>query len=135
MGTRPWLAGLLALAYPGLGHVYLGAWVRAIAWFGLALATAALVMPESAVTAFESGGIDGLLEETRSLPFDAMLALFAVRVLNVVDAFLHARRLRGSAATGGERCPHCGHELEEENLGFCPWCTTRFETGETSEAG
>lgn len=132
MGTRPWLAGLLALAYPGLGHVYLQAWIRAIAWFGLAIATAALVMPESAVAAFESGGIDGLLEETRALPTDAFLALFAVRVLNVVDAVMLARRLRDTQATGGNRCPHCGHELEEENLGFCPWCTTRFETSEAS---
>lgn len=33
-GKRLWLASALAVIYPGLGHVYLREWLRALLWFG-----------------------------------------------------------------------------------------------------
>lgn len=132
---RSWLqrrsivASLLAFVYPGLGHVYLRAWIRAIAWFGLALVTAALVVPQSAMTAFQTGGISGLLEASRSFPLDVTLSLLAVRVLNVIDAYLTGLQRTPAdeeSAESAGTCPECGRELDED-LDFCPWCTTRLE--------
>lgn len=124
-GARPWLAALLAFLYPGLGHVYLRRWLRALSWFLLALATASVVMPESVMVAFEQRGFEGLLEASRSLPLSTLLPLFGVRLLNVIDAYLSARRASRKPESG-PRCPECGKPLDED-LAFCPWCTTRLE--------
>ncbi|MFW6385035.1 MAG: DUF7575 domain-containing protein [Halodesulfurarchaeum sp.] len=134
---RPFVAAVLAFVYPGLGHLYLRAWLRAIAWFGLAILTAMLVMPESAVDAFRSGGLQGLLEASQSFPLEASLSLLLVRVLNVIDAYLTG--LRESSGPGprdevqGPTCPECGKELDED-LSFCPWCTTRLPNEDEDDA-
>lgn len=126
---RPLLAGLLGMVYPGLGHVYLRAWLRAIAWFGLALVTAALVVPHSAVVAFQQQGIDGLVAASRTFSLEVTASLLAVRLLNVVDAYLTGLRQDRATARAAEPttdvCPNCGGELDPE-LEFCPWCTTRL---------
>ncbi|MFB6095366.1 MAG: zinc ribbon domain-containing protein [Halodesulfurarchaeum sp.] len=125
---RPLVASILAFVYPGLGHLYLRAWLRAIAWFGLALLTALMVIPESTVTAFRTGGVSALYEASQTLPLEATLSLLVVRVLNVIDAYLTGLRdERETATTGaeGETCPECGRELDPD-LDFCPWCTTRL---------
>ncbi|MFB6124680.1 MAG: zinc ribbon domain-containing protein [Halanaeroarchaeum sp.] len=134
---RPLLAGLLGMVYPGLGHVYLRAWLRAIAWFGLALVTAALVVPHSAVVAFQQQGIDGLMAASRTFSLEVTASLLAVRLLNVVDAYLTGLRQDRATAQATEEatdvCPNCGGELDPE-LKFCPWCTTRLsETSEETE--
>lgn len=125
---RSLVAAILALIYPGLGHVYLRAWFRAVAWFGVALVTAAMVLPESAYTAFETHGISGLIRVSQSLPFEAVLSMFVVRILNAVDAYLTGLQRRSEPAEGAgtETCPACGRELDPE-LDFCPWCSTRLE--------
>ncbi|MFB6071926.1 MAG: zinc ribbon domain-containing protein [Halobacterium sp.] len=135
---RGLIAAVLGFVYPGLGHVYLRKWVRALAWFLLAIATAALVVPPSAYEAFQTGGVQGLLEASESFGPTVTLSLFAVRVLNVADAYLVAVRERAAdaatvvdgvtGAAGGETptCPSCGKELDED-LDFCPWCTQRLD--------
>ena len=138
---RPLIASILAFVYPGLGHLYLRAWIRAVAWFGLALVTAMLVIPESALTAFESGGLQGLLEASESFPIEVTLSLLVVRVLNVIDAYLTGLRMDRPVETETDSpastCPECGKELDED-LDFCPWCTTRLteeeEEGEDGES-
>lgn len=130
---RPWLAALLAFLYPGLGHLYLRAWLRALAWFLLAMLTAALVVPESVISAMESGGLEALLAATESLPPEVLAPLFVVRGLNVLDAYLLARR--GDAPDSGEAsatCPNCGRDLDAD-LDFCPWCTHRLDEGTEGE--
>ena len=132
---RSIIASILAFIYPGLGHLYLRAWLRAIAWFGLALVTAILVLPDSAVAAFESGGLEGFMAASQNFPLEVTLSLMVVRVLNVIDAYLTG--LRTQRPTEPEeptasQCPECGRELDEE-LDFCPWCTTRLAEEENDE--
>ncbi len=132
---------MLGLVYPGLGHVYLRRWLRALAWFVLAAATAALVVPPSAFEAFDANGVEGLLEASESFGLEVTLSLLAVRALNVADAYLVAVRdaaakaaaeaMAGEAAA--ENCPNCGGELDAE-LDFCPWCTMRFERESPEDA-
>nr|WP_272931369.1 zinc ribbon domain-containing protein [Halobacterium noricense] len=131
----------MGFVYPGLGHVYLRRWVRAVSWFVLALVTAALIVPESAYQAFQTDGIQGLMEASESFGVEVTLSLLVIRLLNVVDAYLVAVRDTASAVaervptpgsddeSAGEEaatCPECGKELDSD-LDFCPWCTTRLD--------
>jgi hypothetical protein len=149
-GQRPWLAALLAVLYPGAGHLYLRTWLRAVAWFGLAFLVATLVIPQSVLEAGEQGGFSAVYEAFMAVDPQTVLPLFIVNALNVVDAYLTARRKKAAAARDGllgdtvlgseedgetvdqagaspaPDCPNCGRELDAE-LDFCPWCTTRLE--------
>ncbi|WP_325064103.1 zinc ribbon domain-containing protein [Halobacterium bonnevillei] len=150
VNRRGVIAAILGFLYPGLGHVYLRKWVRALSWFVLALATAALVVPDAAYQAFQAEGVSGLMEASESFGIEVTLSLLAIRVLNVVDAYMVAARQASAAAvadvTPGEadeangavvsepgECPACGKELDED-LDFCPWCTTRLDTGADADA-
>lgn len=124
---RAVIAGVFAALYPGLGHLYLREWFRALSWFGLALLTAALVVPAEVLTAFETGGLSRLFDASRNLPLASVVALLLVRLLNVVDAVrlgLAPRRLR--EAPEAVTCPECGGEVDPE-LDFCHWCTARLD--------
>jgi hypothetical protein len=127
---RPWLAALLSVLYPGLGHVYLREWLRGLLWFGLVIATATITIPAAAVPAAGSElTLDAILQASQALPQEATLVLFAIVALSVADAYrLAALGNRRAETATGSRCPHCGHELDTaEDLDFCPWCTARFE--------
>lgn len=89
---RPWLAAGLAVLYPGVGHVYLRAWLRALAWFGLAFLTATVVVPESVLQAGEQGGARAFYDAFVALDPVTILPLLVVNALNAVDAYLTARR-------------------------------------------
>lgn len=119
---RPWLAALLALAYPGLGHVYLREWARSLLWFGLALITASLLIPPSAVP--ETITLGSLSQMASTLPLTTTLALGVVTGASTVDAYWQAssaneQRRREAAGT---TCPHCGRDVDGD-LDFCHWCT------------
>ena len=136
---RPWLAALLAFLYPGLGHLYLRALLRALLWFGLSLTAAVLLVPQSAVPTELS--VDAAVSFSRNLPLDVTLSLLVIRIFNTVDAYVLATRQEtggdgGRAdAADGETCPSCGKELDAD-LEFCHWCTTRLDgPGEDAEAG
>ncbi len=141
---RPWLAAALAVLYPGLGHVYLREWLRALLWFLLAFSTAMLVVPDSAV---QGGGIEAILEAQTTLPPMAMAALVAVTVFSVIDAYWLATRddaprvaagdrtdptgtggRDGDGERGEVRCPDCGRTVDGEEYGFCPWCAAELDT-------
>jgi hypothetical protein len=129
VNRRGLVAGVLAFLYPGLGHTYLRAWLRAVGWFGLAVLTAALVVPESAYQAFESGGFQGLVDASESFGMEVTLSLLAVRVFSVLDAYVLAvRQSAPSVADDADAnaCPSCGKELDDD-IDFCPWCTQRLD--------
>lgn len=131
---RPWLAAALAVLYPGLGHVYLRLWGRAVGWFLAIVATGLVLVPDEAVP--ESISPETVLEASRALPLEVSLAILGLSVLSVADAYWMAGRL--NERRGPERvteCPECGREVDED-LEFCQWCTTRLEDGpEDSSAG
>jgi hypothetical protein len=125
---RPWLAALLAFMYPGLGHVYLREWIRALAWFAIAILVAMLVMPTELVEAAETEGLGVLLRTSEFLTFEAITALLAIRMLNAIDAAILA--LKPTEPTQPtNNCPNCGGELDED-LDFCPWCTRHLDPTE-----
>lgn len=115
----------LSILYPGLGHIYLRKWIRALAWFSIALLAAMLVMPVELVEATETEGLSVLLETSEYLSLEAITALFAIRILNAIDAAIIAIKPT-KVEQGGNNCPNCGGELDDE-LDFCPWCTARLD--------
>ena len=123
---RPWLAALLALPVPGLGHVYLREWLRAALWFGLVVSVAWLLVPAS-VYAEADLTVESLLAASRGVPTEANVAILFVTSLSMLDAYMMASQgNREQAIEEGTTCPHCGRELDED-LEFCHWCTAELE--------
>jgi len=136
---RPLLAAALSLFYPGLGHVYLREWLRALLWFLLVVSTAMLVVPDSAL---QAGGLDEILRAQRNLPVEATAALLAVTAFSMLDAYWIASRGSGSASANGDasasgaasesdeegngdatvRCSECRKSVDTSEYDFCPWC-------------
>lgn len=119
------MAILLAFVYPGLGHVYLREWGRALLWFILAVGSVVLLAPTP-----ETGGATGLgalVAASQQIPVVALLALASVTVFSMVDAYLLA--VRRPREQSGPSCPHCGRELDKD-IDFCHWCTEAIERPE-----
>ena len=125
---RPWLAALLAFIYPGLGHLYLREWLRAILWFGLVFSTTTLLISDSVVAPLSDGfSLEAVLSVTQNVPTEVSLVLFVITAVSMADAFYMATRENDQAAVvEGANCPHCGKELAD-NLDFCHWCTTKLD--------
>ena len=122
---RPWLAALLAFIYPGLGHVYLREWLRAVLWFGLVVSTTTLLVGEGVVP--DEFSLDALTAAYQAMTMEASIALVAITALSMADAYwMASKRNRATEVVEGATCPHCGKELDED-LTFCHWCTTRLE--------
>jgi len=125
---RPWLAAILAFIYPGLGHVYLREWLRAVLWFGLVVSTTLLLIDEAVMAPVDSGfSLEGVLAVSQNVPVEASVALLAITMLSMADAFWMATRENEDAeVVEGASCPHCGKELDED-IDFCHWCTTELD--------
>ncbi|MFC6974239.1 zinc ribbon domain-containing protein [Halomicroarcula sp. GCM10025709] len=129
---RPWLAVCLAFIYPGLGHVYLREWLRAVLWFGLVFSTTTLLLGEGDLPTELS--VDAFLAASRALPLEASVALLAITLLSMADAYwMAARTQQDAAVSDGMSCPNCGKELDED-IDFCHWCTTELSTAEDTGA-
>lgn len=116
---RPWLAAFFAILVPGLGHVYLRSWLRAMLWFWMVVLSFVLFVPEALVESVESLGDAVAL--SADLPMEAQLALLVVITFSAADAYWQANQEKQREE--GHRCPHCGRELDELDLEFCHWCT------------
>ena len=123
---RPWLAAVLAVIYPGLGHIYLRSWFRALLWFGAVLLTVTLFIPDATFEGIAS--IGDLLLVAETIPTEAAVALVVVASFNVLDAYWMAKRT--NATVNDVHCPHCGRVVDED-LAFCHWCTIEFRTEES----
>jgi len=125
-GKRPWLAALLSVLYPGLGHVYLRLWGRALLWFlSIVTATALLVPPEVYPSTLS---VSAAMEAAQALPLTVSLTILLMTGLNVLDAYMMAKQSgeESSEGDGTGTCPNCGKEVDED-LDFCQWCTTELE--------
>jgi hypothetical protein len=129
--SRSWartaVAVLGAFLFPGLGHLFLREWVRGLLWAaGMTTAAAVLLEPPPE----SMGALEGALTVVREAPPEVSAALFALVVLNAVDAALLSRRDAPGGADGptdgAGSCPSCGKDLDED-LDFCPWCTTPLD--------
>lgn len=121
----PLLAALLSFLQPGLGHLYLRAWFRALLWFGLWAATVLLVVPTSG----GAGTLDALVQTVLAMadqPLEVTLALASVTVFSTLDAYWLCSRRNHYRASDEPRCPHCGNEVDAD-LEFCHWCTRPIE--------
>ena len=117
---RPWLAAALTIVVPGLGHVYLRSWLRALLWFWMVVLSVVLFVPEELIQGADS--LDSAVALSSELPFEAQLALFVVIAFSAGDAYWQANRTK--QRDQGRRCPYCGHEIDEAlELDFCHWCT------------
>lgn len=130
---RPLLAAALSLFYPGLGHVYLREWLRALLWFLLVVSTAMLVVPESAL---QANGLGDVLRAQRNLPVEATAALLVVTAFSMIDAYWIASRgseRPDASASAGDtdadadadatvRCSECRKSVDTSEYDFCPWC-------------
>ena len=124
---RPWLAALLAFLYPGLGHVYLREWLRALVWFFLVVTSSTLLIPDGAVP--QGLSVEALVTAAEQIPPEAALALVSITFFSMVDAYWVAKRRNAqSAVMEGTTCPHCGKDVDPD-LDFCHWCTERLEPG------
>lgn len=123
---RPLVAALLALLYPGLGHLYLRRWLRGLLWFGLIASATAVMIPAGPLEA-ASGGLGGSLEAAGravgAMSMESRLILAGMTAMEMLDAYLLAK---DGGSPEGDGCPSCGKELDAD-LAFCPWCTHEFE--------
>lgn len=142
---RPWLAAVLSILFPGLGHAYLRAWARALLWVLLLTAATVVMIPPS--IAPSSFTVDAFMNAYAEIPTSVSLVVFALTVLCAVDAYRMAqeRNQRAVTPTAGPgvdispddsdsavgKCPNCGKELDED-IDFCPWCT--FELTENDDS-
>lgn len=157
---RPVLAAALALVFPGLGHLSLRRWRRALLWH-LTLVGGGVAL----LALYDVEPVDPLADPaavSASLPADVVVPIAFVAGLSAIDAFLVGRTVvadrnrdavaavhrraatadgeaggpadPGSAAADGEAltvtCPHCGEETDAE-LDFCTWCTEPLPWSET----
>lgn len=126
---RPTVAAMLSFLQPGVGHLYLREWFRAVLWAGLWAGSFGLV---TATAGVELGVTDllavafGLFAVVEGLPTAAVVSLFAVTLFATLDAYWLAAQDDHKADDSAERCPDCGKDLDP-SLEFCHWCTARLE--------
>ncbi|MES3162375.1 MAG: zinc ribbon domain-containing protein [Halorubrum sp.] len=148
----PPLAAFLAIAFPGLGHLLLRRYGRAIVWH-TTIVGGALVL----YTLYDAGPIDpaaSVAEITATVPTDVFLPVGLLVSLSALDALLVGKavvanaeradataaaiRNRASEASSGAppeavvgqdedgtsqvECPSCGRETDAD-IEFCHWCT------------
>lgn len=122
---RPFLAALLTVVQPGVGHCYLREWLRGCLWAGV-WAGALVVLVDSA--GVELGVLEwvavgfGVFPAAAGFPFEATLSMFAVTAFATLDAYWLAARNNHRLQDDIGRCPHCGREMDP-TLEFCHWCT------------
>lgn len=125
---RPWLALLLTVLVPGLGHVYLKLWLRALLWLVLYVAASTYVLPDSATP--DALSLDAFVAASEAVPTDAALLILGISAICLVDVYIltaHINsRVRPTDGSAHAVCPNCGKELDED-LSFCHWCTTELD--------
>ena len=130
---RPVLAAMLSFVQPGVGHLYLREWARAVLWgalwfgsVGLVVSTVGLELSATETVA----ALAGMFALVEGFPTEAVVSMVAVAAFATLDAYWLAARNNHRLAGDVGQCPHCGKDLDP-TLDFCHWCTTPLE-GEDS---
>ena len=133
--NNPLLAAILGTVVTGLGHLYLRRWRRAIGWFGVTAVVTILFVPESTISAMNSGT---LTDPLSTLPIVLISAASALDAYLIAKSKLQTGGGRAIGTSGAKEadespaCPVCGKPFEPE-LGFCHWCATEFEVVDDTE--
>ncbi|MDZ5812370.1 DUF6677 family protein [Halorubrum sp. AD140] len=86
---RPVLAAVLALVFPGLGHLVLRRWGRALLWHVTIVGGGVALLTLYDVDA--SGSVTAPTEAAAALPTDVALPIALLSVLSAADAYLVGR--------------------------------------------
>jgi hypothetical protein len=131
---RPLTAALLSFVQPGVGHLYLREWTRAVLWAALWLGSLGLVVSTVGLelTATETvAAVAGVFALVEGFPTEAVASMVAVAAFATLDAYWLAARNNHRLAGDVGTCPHCGKELDP-TLDFCHWCTASLESEESA---
>jgi len=101
---RPILAAVLAMLFPGLGHLVLRQWKRALLWFFVVMSGGVALLLLYDVDVAGSG--TSPTEAAAALPADVTLPLLLLYGLSALDAYLVGRanigdRAQAAATTEG----------------------------------
>jgi hypothetical protein len=88
---RPLLAGLLALALPGLGHLTLRRWGRALLWHLTIVGGSAAMFALYDVPVGSTVSVTDAVETAAALPTDVTLPIAVLYGLSAIDAYLVGR--------------------------------------------
>jgi len=130
---RPWLAVLLTVLLPGLGHLYIEYWKRSILWFLLSVLSTELLLPDDWLP--RDLTVEAFVEASESVPLWTLSVVSAIYLASLVDTYVLTRHVNEQArrvAGGVKSCPNCGRELDED-IDFCHWCTTRLGQSDDSK--
>ena len=109
----------------------MGVWIAFVFVFATVLVVSPVLPTEQLP---QTLSVDALMEFQRTLPASVDVAMWMVRGLIAIDAFVIARQTaHRQAVESGRQCPECGKELEDEGPSFCPWCGAELEEIEDEE--
>jgi hypothetical protein len=128
---RPWIAVALTIALPGLGHVYLRRFKRAVLWLVLYVASTTFLLSDETMP--DSLSVEAIRSAGEAIPIEVTILIIGISALCLLDAYMLAReindRARRASGEAPAHCPNCGEELDAD-LDFCHWCTARLDSEE-----
>lgn len=113
---RPWLAAALSLLYPGVGHLYLRQWLRALLWIVLVIGASFVLIPTNIIP--ETTSLSAILEASQSVPVTATVVILLLRLLSMGDAYVLARRLNASQSPRQRATVSIGNASEDRTANF-----------------
>ena len=123
---RPLVAALLSFLQPGLGHLYLREWLRAVLWAGLWVGSLIVVADSAGLDLADPGALVaavGFFTNPDALPVEVVLTALSVTAFATLDAYWLTARNNHRLQNRTGRCEECGERLDP-SLEFCHWCTT-----------
>ena len=126
---RPAVAALLSFLQPGLGHLYLREWLRAVLWAGLWVGSLVVVADSAGLDLADPSALVaavGFFTNPDALPVEVVLTALSVTAFATLDAYWLTARNNHRLRNRANRCEECGKQLDP-TLEFCHWCTTPRE--------
>ena len=123
---RPLVAALLSFLQPGLGHLYLREWLRAVLWAGLWVGSLVVIADSAGLDLADPGALVaavGFFADPDALPVEVVLTALSVTAFATLDAYWLTARNNHRLQNRTGRCEECGEQLDP-SLEFCHWCTT-----------
>ena len=118
---RPVVAALLSFLQPGLGHLYLREWLRAVPWAGLWAGSLVVVADSAALDLADPAAVAaavGFFTDPDALPVEVVLAVLSVTAFATLDAYWLTARNNHRLRNRANRCEECGKQLDP-TLEFC----------------